>query len=106
MRKLKTEEKEIALLIKNKDSETLESFKLLTACFYVFDELNKTSHLKNIKKLYLNSSKDSIVKTSDNLFTNERTLTRYRKKYLKCFSICSGLIKKLSDIFNFFNKLI
>lgn len=105
MRKLKTEEAEIAALIENHNQETIESFKMLTACLYVYDELNNTNHLKNVKKIYLNNHKDSIVKTSDKLFTNERTLTRYRKKYIKCFRICGSLIKRLSGVFSFLNKL-
>lgn len=105
MRKLKTEENEIATLIRNKDPETLESFKLLITYMCVFDELNNTNHLKNIKKIYTNTQKDSVLKISLALYTAESTLSKYRKKYLKCFHICKSLIKRLSDIFQFFNKL-
>lgn len=106
MRKIKTIEAEIANLLEEKDAATFETFRILVIYTYIYDCLHNTNHLMNIKKLYLENKDERIVKLSDTLYTEIRTLTRQRKKYLKCFNICDTIVKHFNKIFSFLNKLL
>lgn len=105
MRKIKTDEIAITKLLQEQNQQTLDAFKLMSICIYAYDEVFNSNHLKNVKKIYLNRKNENLVKISDSLNTDGRSLTRHRKKYLKCFHVCEKIVKNLSEFFNFLNKL-
>lgn len=106
MKKIKTDEAAISKALKEKDETSLEAFKMMTTYMKVYDEIHQTCHLNNIKTLYLENKNYSIIKLSNTLFTDSRSLTRYRIKYLKCFKFCFSIVKKFGNLLNFINKLI
>lgn len=83
----KTEAKIISLLeinpaIKRAYEKTLEYFS-------VYDIIEHTNHCHILRKIYNDGKyrQKSVVALSLSLHTSERTLTRYRKKYLHCISV-------------------
>ncbi len=105
MQKIKTDEIAITNSIKEKDQQTIDAFKMMAICLKVYDEVYNTNHFKNVKKLYLERNAENLIKISNGLYTDDRSLTRYRKKYLLCFNSCSKILKKLSGFFSFLNKI-
>lgn len=105
MHKMKTDEIAITNSIKEHDQQTLDTFKMMAICIKVYDEIYNTNHFENVKKLYLERKKDNLIKISNSLYTHDRSLTRYRKRYLKCFNACSKIVNKLATFFSFLNKI-
>lgn len=103
MQKTKTKEKEIAKLLKAKNSHTEQVFKAMAFCMYVYDNMFGTKHFDNIKAIYFKYADESVIKIADKLKSNDRTLTRYRNRYLECMTHCDFAIKYFDEIFNFFN---
>lgn len=101
MKKHKTTEKNIADLIQSKNPFTLKTFKTMLICFYVYDNIFNTSHVNNLKAVYVKNAEDSVTKLARITHNDNRTLTRYRGSYLKCFELCEFAIKYFDEIFNF-----
>ncbi len=105
MHKIKTDEIAISNAIIAKDLPTLKAFKIMSGYFYMYDTLHNTNHLKNIKKLYLERKNENLIKISNSLYVEDRSLTRYRKKYLKCFKICKFLVDRFGSLVDFLNTI-
>lgn len=75
--------KTVNFRLHNAQSQPLRERKLLLRI------LEQTSHCKNIQSIYQNAKtqQKGIVALSLSLHINERTLIRYRKKYLNCLGI-------------------
>ena len=67
----------------------MQKYEKMLDFFSVYDILEQTSHCKNIQSIYQNAKtqQKGIVALSLSLHINERTLIRYRKKYLNCLGI-------------------
>lgn len=67
----------------------MRTYEKMLDFFSVYDILEQTSHCKNIQSIYQNAKtqQKGIVALSLSLHINERTLIRYRKKYLNCLGI-------------------
>lgn len=102
MQKIKTKEKAIAKLLKEKNPHTEQVFKAMSLYMYVYDNLYGTNHLENIKAIYFKYANESVVKIADKVSSSDRTLTRYRNTYIQCLNHCDFAIKYFDEIFNFF----
>lgn len=67
----------------------MRAYEKMLDFFSVYDILEQTSHCKNIQSIYQNAKtqQKGIVALSLSLHINERTLIRYRTKYLNCLGI-------------------
>lgn len=83
----KTEVKIVTLMDNN--PVLMRAYEKMLDFFSVYDILEQTSHYKNIQSIYQNAKtqQKGIVALSLSLHINERTLIRYRKKYLNCIGI-------------------
>ena len=86
MQKITHFELRIIDALAHKDQATERAFEKMLEYFSIYDQLEQTSHHLIIVEIYRNR-RQSLISLSLKSFISDRTLIRYRKKYLECFSL-------------------
>ena len=86
MQKIIYYERAIIDALSRQDRHTELAFERMLEYFIVYDRLEHTNHHLIIVEIYRHR-RQSIVALSLKNFISDRTLIRYRKKYLECFSL-------------------
>lgn len=82
--------REMIILYEDEDTPARRAWKKMLEYFALNDRLEATNHIELIEYIYnpRRYVRQTLFCVAWNNYIGERTLYRYRKKYIKCFDLC------------------